>query len=420
MGIKREPLPVKLVSIAIFLVPSLLLITKNFSVGVIVLTILFSFYFLFSYRKALAPLNKFDYLCLCVLSIYFLVNIPNTILDLGNLRYLKGGSRIILCIPIYFMMINILNRKSIDKIMDFLRVGVIVGSMGALAIALYQFYFLGEERVNGFLFSINFGYLSCSLAFLALCLSKDKNYRKLLVLAFLASCIACTLTLTRGAIFAIPLLLLTIALLRARELNALRTIGVALLFLAITISLVYTSPDLQKRYQFTVSELKDISQGNLNAAASTGGRLELWKASIEAFKRSPLFGLTYSQRDKLNKQLYDEGQVGKWVTTVQRGHAHNQYFEMLASNGILGVIGFIGMLFIPAMIFFSQYNKTKSMASYIGVIFVMGWIIFGITEVPLSANVISSFYGFILSIALAITRVEKYGCNNKILPKLQN
>lgn len=413
MNTKLERIYSDALAISAFLIPALLLTTKNFSVAVIILLIALSIIYIVRDRKYLTNLNKLDYLLLFSLSIYFIVNIPIFITDLSDFRYFKGGIRLLLCIPIYIMAINILEQKSIDRIVSLLKTGVVIGSFGTFFIALYQFLILKMGRVDGFLFSINFGYLACSLAFLALCLAKEGQYKKLLILSFFASCIACTLTLTRGAIFAIPLLLIGIILIRYKEIKLTKLIAATIAFLAVSYSLYIISPDIRQRVNFTVQEATYISDGDVAAAASTGGRLELWEAAIEAFKKSPIIGLNYKEREILNQKLYKEHRVDKWVTTVQRGHAHNQYFEMIASNGTLGVLGFIGMLFLPMAIFFLHFKKTGSLIGYTGTVFVAGWAIFGLTEVPLSANSLAAFYGYILAVFLAIIRVERYGSREK-------
>ncbi|WP_246752438.1 O-antigen ligase family protein, partial [Vibrio cholerae] len=63
----------------------------------------------------------------------------------------------------------------------------------------------------------------------------------------------------------------------------------------------------------------------------------LWYAAVEAFKHNPIWGTTYSERESLNIELFKEGKVDEWTSTVPRGHAHSQYFEAIASNGTLGI-----------------------------------------------------------------------------------
>ncbi|NGZ67834.1 O-antigen ligase family protein [Vibrio aestuarianus subsp. cardii] len=392
--------------LSLFLVPALLLSTNNFSVVVVALTVLFSIYYLIK-NRAHCDFNKYDLLITGCLGAYFFASLPITIVDGSTFRYFQGGSRLLLCIPIYLMF-----RKAFilrpAQAYEWLSIGIIVGSIGTLVLAIYQFFILNMPRVDGFLFSINFGYLACALAFLALCLSIKSKYKNLLLLAFIASIISTILTLTRGAIFAIPILLIFCAVLNWKRLN-LKLASTAIVgFIALSLATYWNSDSVKQRIDFTAYEVSHIIAGDIKAARSTGTRLYLWKAATEAFKQSPFIGLPYDEREALNKQLYAEGKVNEYTRDLNRGHAHSQYFEMLASNGILGIVAIIMMLAVPFVVFTQHYRKTNSLWGYTGAVFVAGFMLFGLTEAPLQANLISAFYGFMLATFFALVRIEKY------------
>ena len=391
---------------SLFLVPALLLSTNNFSVVIVAFVVVFSIHYLVKNRTH-CDFNKYDLLITCCLGAYFFANLPITIVDGGTLRYFQGGSRLLLCIPIYLMFRKAFILRSAQAY-EWLSIGVIVGSFGALVLALYQFVILHMPRVDGFLFSINFGYLACSLAFLALCLSIKSKYKHLLLIAFIASIISTVLTLTRGAIFAIPLLLILCALLNWKRLNLKLTSTFIVGFIALSLGTYWNSDSVKQRIDYTAYEVSHIISGDVKAATSTGTRLYLWKAAIEAFKQSPFIGLPYNEREALNKQLYAEGKVNEYTRDLNRGHAHSQYFEMLASNGILGIVAIIMILAVPFVVFTQHYRKTNSLWGYTGAVFVAGFMLFCLTEAPLQANLISAFYGFILATFFALVRIEKY------------
>ncbi|MEI8672082.1 O-antigen ligase family protein [Vibrio sp. SA48] len=392
--------------LSLFLVPALLLSTNNFSVVVVALTVLFSIYYLIK-NRAHCDFNKYDLLITGCLGAYFFASLPITIVDGSTFRYFQGGSRLLLCIPIYLMF-----RKAFipcsAQAYEWLSIGIIVGSIGTLVLAIYQFFILNMPRVDGFLFSINFGYLACSLAFLALCLSIKSKYNNLLLLAFIASIISTTLTLTRGAIFAIPILLIFCAVLNWKRLNLKLTSTAIVGFIVLSLATYWNSDSVKQRIDYTAYEVSHIISGDIKAATSTGTRFYLWKAATEAFKQSPFIGLPYDEREALNKQLYAEGKVNEYTRDLNRGHAHSQYFEMLASNGILGIVAIIMMLAVPFVVFTQHYRKTNSLWGYTGAVFVAGFMLFGLTEAPLQANLISAFYGFMLATFFALVRIEKY------------
>lgn len=394
-----------LVASSFFFVPALLLTTNNLSVAVVIGLLVLSLFMLFKGPKL--TLNRYDYVVIVCFCTYFAGAIPVAILDGSTMRYFQGGARLLLCLPIYLFLRAYLPKHSAGSIIAF-TLGVIVGCFGALAIAIYQYSFLGMDRVDGYLFSINFGYLACALTFIAVCIAQSSHLRIWLYFAALASSIATVLTFTRGAIFAIPLLLVFIAILNYKKLSFKKVFCITLLTIIASTSAYSVSDGVKKRIDFTIKEFTNISHGNIEKAKSSGGRLQLWKAASYAFVSSPLTGLPYSEREALNHELYEKGEVTKWVLTIGRGHAHSQYFEMLASNGIWGITSIIAVFLIPLSIFSHHYLKTASPIAFTAAVFVAGFMIYGLTEAPLQANLIGTFYGFMLALFFALVRIEKY------------
>ncbi|WP_059122575.1 O-antigen ligase family protein [Vibrio sp. MEBiC08052] len=391
----------------LFLVPALLLCTKNFSIGAILILLLTSTWYLIK-EKRNYTLDKLDWMMITILSAYFIANIPIYLSDMETTRYFKGASRYLFIIPIYFFIRHIISETTAPR--KHLDLGIVFGSIGTIVIAIYQFYIKGMPRVDGYLYSINFGYLSCSLAFLAFTLANSSHIKKTLWLSFIFCSFATILTLTRGAIFAIPILIVFSIIFQSkanRLKNLFRIIMIMLIFFA---SIYYFSPQFQDRINYTTTEFHRIISGDIADAESSGGRIQLWYAATQSFVKSPLIGQTYSQREETIQQLYQAGEISDWPIGVKRAHAHNQYFEMLASNGILGILAFIALVFTP--LFFFLKHIQKSTHAFSGFIFVLGFSIFCLTEVPLEQNLISSFYGFMLAVLINFTRNDLTNVQN--------
>ncbi|ENM5767882.1 O-antigen ligase family protein [Vibrio mimicus] len=395
----------KIVLSSVFLVPAFLLSTNNWTVVIIALLVLISTSYLLK-NKASIQLNNFDWLVITALSSYFVINIPIAILDGSTLRYFQGGVRLLLCIPIYLMFSHMTN--NVQSIRDWLSKGVILGSVGSCLIAIYQFFILEVPRVDGFLFSINFAYLACALTFLAFGFAFQSKWPSLLWVASALSAFATILTFSRGSILAIPVLLVLAICLKWSVLNKRRVIWIGVSLVLVSISSYYLSSAVKERVDFTFAEFHSVKQGDYQSAESSGTRLYLWKAAIEAYKTSPLIGLPYRDREELNKKLYEQGKVNEYTRNLPRGHAHSQYFEMLASTGSLGIVGIFFVLIVPFMVFIQHYRNTQSIWGYTGALFVAGFILYCLTEAPLQANLVSTFYGFMLATFFAMVRIEKY------------
>ncbi|WP_076589015.1 O-antigen ligase family protein [Vibrio ostreicida] len=386
---------------SILLTLSLLLSTKNLSVAIAAITLIVSLFYLKSNIKSIS-LDKYDKLVILILSSYLISNIPLFILDGGETRYFKGASRLILCIPIYLFFKHYSPTKYIYY--KALIWGTGLGSIGAFSIAFYQFFIEGRARVDGFLYSINFGYLSCLLAVLSLALLIYKYHRFLLFFSFLFSTSAMLMTLTRGAIVALPIVILLACLIDFKKIGLLK---ISLFFSVIAIASVVlynNTSTIKKRVDYTIYEAEKIINGDVAQAESSGGRIMLWKAALEAFKTRPFFGLTYSERETLNHELANRDVINSWTAGVSRGHAHSQYFEQMASGGLLGLISLIFTLLIPFLYFLK--HRAISRAAYVGNFFVFAFSICCLTEVPLQQNLISTFYGYMLALLFAVTQHE--------------
>jgi O-antigen ligase len=392
---------INIIKVCLFFIPCLLLSTKNVTVIVCALLAVYSIYFISNNRKSIT-IDNYDWLVISLLSVYLLSNIPVYLIDYQRLRYFDAGSRMLACIPIYFFLKTVI--KELSSLKSYLEWGVITGSVGAFILAIYQFYVKDMPRVDGFLYSINFGYLACSLAFLSLTLSKDSCNKNFLYVSFILACYSTLLTLTRGAIFAIPILLI-ISIFYYNKKNRIKNIAI----LAISATLLFSaaatfSTRIQERLNFTVQEAQFIANGAVTDASSSGGRLQLWYAAYRSFLERPLVGLTYTEREALIVKLYKAGNIGEWPTTVSMGHAHNQYFELIASNGIWGILALLMMIFSPMYYFWK--NIPRSNFAYSGFIFILAFSIFCLTEVPLQQNLISTYYAFMLVIFIIFTRIE--------------
>ena len=401
----------KAISWSCLLVPALLLTTPNFSVAVIGFIILASIAYLLNTDNEI-QFQRFDKIVIFCLAWYFLGAIPITIHDSETGRYFQGGVRLLATVPVYLALTVLLREKSLS-LRKYLEVGVILGSLGTFALACYQYYFLSMPRVDGFLFSINFGYLACSLAFLSLSLSINSNKKVWLIALFCLGVVSVVLTSTRGAIFAIPFLLLLFPILHVKSIKPKLLAACTIAFFAICFISYNYSTNVKNRIDYTVSEFSNIANGHINKSTSAGERLQYWFGAVEAFKKNPTFGLSFSERKALNHQLFLEGKMGERPSKVQRGHAHSQYFELIASNGILGIVTIFSSLFIPLILMIHHHRKTSSDWAFSAAVFVSGFAIFGLTEVLLTANLIGFFYGFMLCVFFAHISVEKYSAHTE-------
>ncbi len=298
-------------------------------------------------QRASLTLTRGDRWVLLMLSAYLLSQVPVFVLSGYSSRYLSPGLHMAAAIPIYLMLRHTLQRTDHRLIGVALEAGVILAALGAGLVALLQTQWLGAERADGFLYSINFGYLCALLFGMALTLLQGARWPHWLGLAALSALLALLLSGTRGAMLAIPPVLLLLGACRLKQLGW-RPLALGLALMAAAVSLGSQAFDgIEERMASIGSQFSRMLDGDLDNSA--GYRLQLWNGAWEALQQRPLIGSTHPEREAINRQLAERGEVSDWVTRVRRGHAHSQYFELLATGGLLGALALVAMLVAPGL-----------------------------------------------------------------------
>ncbi|MDI5985652.1 O-antigen ligase family protein [Halomonas sp. M4R5S39] len=391
--------------IVLFLVLALLVSTPVRVHVLIALLALYAIAYLVVARESV-KLSALDYCVMAILSLYAISHIPVFWLSGFSWRYLSPGLHMVAVIPIYLMLRHASPAISLTRYRDYMEWGAVIGALGAATIAIYQTQWQGGYKADGFLFHINFGYLSCSLLLVCVALMHGSSRKIILALGVLAGLAATLLSISRGAIFVIPLVLAMLLVLNFSRIGALRVTGAVIGFIVLAIISYATVPMVKERMDFTVEEFSSIAEGNVEAAISSGGRLQLWRAATEAFKERPSIGLTYDEREAFNHELVDNGVVTEWVLGVSRGHAHSQYFETLASGGVIGLFALIGYLIIPGAYFLSRYVKDpENTYALVGVTFSAAFALFCLTEVALQHEMIATYYAYMQVVIFVLALV---------------
>ncbi|WP_107851122.1 O-antigen ligase family protein [Oceanimonas marisflavi] len=398
------------ISLMVFLSLALLLSTPGGSVAAFAVLLLVALVFLFRVKDK-ASLTSQDKLFIFSLVFMFLTVLPAFVTDGFRGRYLDLSLRFLLAVPILLLLLKTPPKAS------WLFAGAVAGSFSACGLAVYQYFYLGMPRVDGFLYSINFGYLACALAFLSfpgVIFFERSRWKLTAFVGFMAAVFAMLLTGTRGAYIAVPALSVLLIILYRKELGAKLLVLVAAATISMPAASYMVVPQVQQRFDVLVNELVNYESGDASKAYSSSGlRLELWTAAIAAFRQSPIYGLNYNEREALNASLVDEGRVIPQVLSVSRGHAHSEYFEILAGRGILGLIALMMLFLVPGGIFLRRavntQGKEKALAAA-GVTFIGGFMVYGLSEAPLQGNVISGCYALtVVAMYAMLKRPEAAG-----------
>ncbi|MGR4068071.1 O-antigen ligase family protein [Billgrantia sp. C5P2] len=391
---------------ALLLVLVLLIATPVRSHAVVAVLLLYSVGYLTVNRHTLSML-PFDWLVIGLLTLYLLSRLPIFLLDGQQSRYLAPGAHMAALVPIYLMLRHLLAPVDLPAFRQYMEVGVVLGCLGALAVALYQTLVLGSYRADGFLFSINLSYLSCAMAFLAASLIRGSSHKTWLLLAALAGALTCILTLVRGGILVLPILLVLLLLLNANTIGWKVIVAALVALLMLALVSYATLPNVQNRIDYTTAEVTNLMEGDIEAAVSSGGRLQLWTAAYHAFMARPLIGLGYEEREALNAELVERGVLTEWVLGVNRGHAHNQYFEMAATGGLLALLALAGYLVVPGVYHWKVYRRDRDNTwAQAGLVFTVGFAFYNLTEAAIHHEMMTTFYTYMQVMLVVMGRVE--------------
>ena len=102
-------------------------------------------------------------------------------------------------------------------------------------------------------------------------------------------------------------------------------------------------------------------------------RTSQWKAAIAGFKERPVLGLGYLNFEKMSVPLKIKYNI---EADYFGGHAHSNYFEMLASTGIIGFLFFM----LWQISWFIEMYRRDDLIGKLGVPFIVVFVVSGLTQ----------------------------------------
>jgi O-antigen ligase len=289
--------------------------------------------------------------------------------------------------------------------------GVIAGAVGALVLVAYQRLGLGLGRPGGLINPITFGDIALCLALLAMVAASDFRGRGHLfwpVLGALAGLAAALLTGSRGGLLALPVAAFILArhrhLVPGGRVRALLVAGLALCVAALFVPAV----GMQGRMAEGVSDVQAWAGGG-SKDSSMGIRLELWKGGAMLAREHPLFGVGPNNLHAHLGQYVGQGRLDAVVLPLP--HLHNDVLQVLATGGVVGLAAWLGLLAAPLLFFLRALhgsdNARRSAPAFAGLLVVLCYFCFGLTEVIFWSVKGSLFYALMVFLLMGFCLNEK-------------
>jgi O-antigen ligase len=387
--------------------------------GVVVLLGLWQMIF---HYKDILPISKEEVIFFFSLSILLLVAITTTYITKADFARADRFIGLVLVIPVYmYFKQNLTNEK-------YVWFGVIIGAYIAFIIALYQSYEAGyQQRATGVVNGILFGNLSLIMGVMSLAglgwFNKLKWWLLIFpILAFISGLLASALSLTRGGWLSLPFLILLFIWYISKRFS-LRTNIISLGLVVVLVGGIYILPQtgVQKRIDTSLTNLHIyLDSENVNDAArsnSVGSRLEMWKAAWLIFVDHPIIGVGWGGYSQKAQELVNKGDINAIASKFY--HPHNQYLSALAKSGLIGLIVIIIFYYLQAFVFSlcirgSRQSEVHRL-SLAGLILVVGFASFGLTEAVLERSKPVIFYAFYLAVFMALIQRSDQECTGKKL-----
>lgn len=406
-------------------------------------------------------LSRDETIFVALVVLFWLLNLINTLFQPNGLEFdnarmalsaMDNPMRWLLMLPIFFLF----RRHRLDW--RFMAIGLCIGVFITVSIAAYQVYFLGYFRAPGGMnHPISFGEFMVAVDLLLWALmiyawnSNKKLLSTILLIASLAAFYGSLLSVTRGAWLVYAFLILSVAIYAIKRsiFNKyyLFTKPILLrLALAFVVFFLVAQTDQYKTIKSrTAGTLAQASEGNFDSA--TGDRFVIFKLALEVGYQFPLGvgpnnfrtgGKAVIIMDAMSQEdvtvrdqnhalltqedilaLYNQPRLnwqypylflesfngdGSLRFTSRYRHAHNEWLNVLAENGIAGVILLTLLFALPLKIFWqnlSHEDDLVGMYSYSGILLLVSFAIFAQTQSVFSSHDVLIFFIFFLFLFLA-------------------
>lgn len=388
---------------------------KYFAKGYIHLLLLVGFGFILynNYKKVIfnkdeEKLIQFGFMFFVLALIGFFQQTPGlTRFDAVIDNYLKALLPISLIPMFYYSKLNGFR---------LLIISLILASLVAFGLSVYGEYQdmpRGGGGVHGS--AIIFGDLAMFVALLsglfAFYFIKTKQYFLAIVLmiSFLLSLFSSFSSGTKGGLIALLSLPFVVAPVIQNRKARITFVSVILSLLVITIAILFSTENLLKERMISAwAELLQIFNGDFNGP-SLGFRVQIWLVAWQAFLSNPIFGIGTGEFYAFKLSLINAGLASADIETYK--HAHSEYFTILSSMGLVGVVIYIWFFKWLLGYFYQQAISKSSETKFLGIaglITIMCYIDFSLSESFLSSHLGGGTFFFVTSLLIFTINKNKH------------
>ncbi len=350
------------------------------------------------------PFSKDEKKLFMVLGLFFglaLLSIIINGINRQNVSEIEVFGKFLFAIPFSYLLLRIKPKQ------HWLWIGLVSGSLLSGILGLFEAITHGfppTYRVQGSTHPIIYGDLSMAMAFMSLggikyFTQKNKWMILLPLIAFSCGLTGSVLSGTRGAWLALPALCFLLIWYYWKILNNLQRIVIVISILTIP-TLLYFIPQtgIQKKINDARQDIIAF-QEKQDEITSVGARLGMWQVAWNIFIDNPFVGIGPGVYTKAAQKFVDAGIHQEGVT--RGNHPHNEFLNVLCTRGLFGFIGLLVLFWVPIKYFYVNMIKedqTLSSFGLTGIILLVSYLHFGLTEAILYRSPPILFFTFYLTL----------------------
>jgi len=401
---EHHRLSFKLFAVLVFSYPILALLVKGAMNATFSLTVLVAIYFLVKEHKhggIRVDRQEWGYLIAMGL-------LPVAIL-LSEIRHwdflappYDAASRFLLSGLLFIAL-----RRAKIQTLESASIGFALGTFSAAAAALWLSGAPGPRADTYFLDPIHFGDTALALGVVSgasIDWTSNRGFmiKAIKVIGLLLGVYLSIRSGSRGGWVAMPVILLAWVYFQSNKMSAHQWVGLAVIGLVSGIGLYMLDHEVQRRINDVWQNLARYRAGHFNTAV--GIRFKLWQAALTLWFHNLFFGIGPRGLKLMMVPMSEFGMTAPIIAEAGRAEMHNDILSNATALGLPGLAASLALYIAPASICISGMRSgdaRRKRAGLAGVLFVLGFAIFGLTVQVFDLSMITAFYSLTVALLCA-------------------
>ncbi|OHC91584.1 MAG: hypothetical protein A3J87_01020 [Sideroxydans sp. RIFOXYB12_FULL_59_6] len=243
--------------------------------------------------------------------------------------------------------------------------------------------------------------------------------RTLKIVGFIAGVAASFGSGSRGGWLAIPAFVIIFLYFHRHRIPIRMMAGIVALTLSSMAGLYAFNGTINQRVNALANDIRHYQTGHRDT--SIGIRWQLYTAATDIISRHPVVGVGPTGFAREMQPMMEAGKLTSEAANLGRGEVHNDVLSKTAGMGIFGLAAILMIYIVPFRMFWiaakSNIREVRR-TGILGITFVSGIVIFGLTVEFLNLTMAAAFYAFTVAVLLAACNgIYQGAANSKINDK---